>query len=508
MSLTPSLPKPSRQRRFNPPRTYAWLHWADGIALDVNGSVRKVPRRGGVGAVVAAVDRLGRPDVIFLCGPMPTGRDWARRWALSDAGDGRTRALPDGWAPHARSYWPRSGPPVLRYVGPDGRTLWLYLAESWFATADVEPGAGRDALATVARALRDELAGTPIQATPLATAQRAMERTIPDTVDLTPWPDVEADQVRAGSGQHRMEWIAAGELAQVVEVDMHLAYGALCRELGSGPPVHYPRWEPYARARWYVRFAVPVDWDRPYGLLPVVGARRNDPWRWPAGPGSTAETWADGWEVSVAMAQGWPVEVVGGVGVAPPAGPGAGDPLGKWARQLCALAGRLEAAGDDLAYRAVRSILLQGIGGLMGGPRRVTGLVALEAAGQVPADAIPGSRRRVGPAGEYVEWAEWAPSRRGDLSHPEWAARIWARERTRLLTHRDGTGVLGLPGAMVAGFGGDAIYLTGDPGWPYEGRPGQWRVKGVTPGPLTVAPGVGALDRFRALRKAADGPDT
>jgi hypothetical protein len=470
--------KASTSGRWYRRRPTAWLDWRTGRAVDVHGSDVKLPAGPAVGALLEQLERLGGPEgcpeVVYLTGPPPGGtRPKMRGWAWGESGRG-SKVLPDGWAP-GRHWWPDSGAPALRYRRPDGVEVSLLLAESWFGGADVSPRAGRDALHDLERMLSTGC-GAPILSTPVQTGLETLRRTV--RTDREPWPDDVQDMVRSTAGQHRMEMLP-GTYGQVVELDMKLAYSAVCWGLGAGPPVWYSEWDPAAGARWKVRFRA----QGPVGLLPVMD---RGTWAWPVD--GVHESWVDGSEVAVALRADWDVRIVEGVG---PSDRGA-DPLGPWSKMLGSIIHVYELAGDDLAYRAARAVLVQGIGGMVGRPQKVYRTLPEDQKAHVPADALGGSVRIVG---GHVTWAEMAPARRGDLAHPEWCAKIWGRTRARLLWKRDGTGVLNLPvDVEVAGYRGDALYLTGDPGWPYQGRPGQWRVKRVTPGPLEVR-NLGDYDR-------------
>ena len=85
---------------------------------------------------------------------------------------------------------------------------------------------------------------------------------------------------------------------------------------------------------------------------------------------------------------------------------------------------------------------------------------------------------------------------------PEWSAYVWAYCRV-LLTQR----LLSLPRAAILGVNTDAIYATIDPGWPDDGKPGQFRSKGRLSGPLPAPQTEDDLRRLKeqAERTAADG---
>jgi hypothetical protein len=483
-----------RRYRQYPRRDSAWFDWSTGggVTGGAGATVRpfKLAKRAPLSAILRSVSMPDVP-VVYLCGPLPGGArggiETLRAWAY--------RPLPEGWS-HGRHYWPDTGgAPVLRYRGPEGRRLDLHLASSWFGRQDVTPAGAVEAMGQVTRALDVHANHCPVLGTPVQTGLAAIDRLCGQT-DMTPWDEDFQAFVRTWSGQHRMEWVAPGrELPQVVEVDMTLAYGALAWGLGAGAPVEYPpEWfGRVARAWWTGSVTVPEDWARPYGLLPL--ATHAGAWEWPSTPGRTFWGLWGGSELAVAVEAGWQFRPEMGLG---PVDQRA-TPLDRWARTVCQLAHAAELAGERLAYQAYRAILVQGIGGLVARPAPIYGVTGDPQF--IPAEATPGSVHKIGP-GTWT-WSELVDARRGDLAHPEWAAAIWSRCRARLLAgpHTAGagsprTGVLSLPDDHVAGFRGDALYLTEDPGWPNDGRPGQWRVKSTMSGPVTFR-GLGELDRAR-----------
>lgn len=488
-------------------RDRAWYDWHTGRAVDAGGRGCALPKRASVRillermSVLALTGRFGHPDMVYVCGPMPgQSRDGMRRWAWGLSGAGG-RGLPEGWD-HGRHFWPVDGAPVLRYRRPAGPDVEVHFAESWGFGPDDTPEGCYHALTELGGRLAGRWRGAVVLGTPVLTGRYTMRRAVPDE-DRVVWEARTLERVRATAGQHRFEWLRpGGNVPAVAELDMRLAYGTLTANLGAGPEVWYGQdsFDPLARARWDISFRVPHDWPHPYGLLPVPDPGNRLLWSWPAEPGTEHSTWADGAEVAVALDAGWPVKVYAGVG---PERPQA-DPLGAWGKSIAGIALALKGAGEELAYRAARAVLVQGIGGLVGREQLVYRVLPFERAGDVPNDAIDAHR-----IDGHVTWAERAPSQAGDMTHPEWAAGIWGKCRARLLWKRDGTGALNLPDEDVLGFRGDCLYLARDPGWPDRGRPGEWRTKWSHPGPLEVRslPDYDALrHRERALeaRAAAD----
>jgi hypothetical protein len=468
----------------------------DGSAVDVGGVGRTVPKRSTVGVLLGRLANLGDPQVVYVCGPVPGGD--LRRWAWGLVGAGR-RDLPAGWT-HGKHYWPDgSGSPVLRYWrSGEGGGVEIHLASSWGWDHQVRPADGHRALGLLADELALHLRGAPIMGNPVLTGRYAMDRVVDS--DRTVWDATTLEKIRQTSGQGRFEWVGPrdGDVPGLVELDLRLAYGALTRSLGGGPERWYGQhsFDPNAKARWDIEFRVPRGWDRPYGLL---GVQNDDglTWSWPNRPGpKTWATWADSTEVSIALAQGWPVTVYAGVGPTDPAA----DPLRRWGETMCRIALRFQAAGETLAYEAARMVIVAGIGGLQGRPQLVYGVLPAADDHLIPPAAVPGTAR--GEDG-FVTWAELVESGAGDLCHPEWTARIWGKCRAALLWKHDGTGVLNLPadGPQPLGFRLDALYLTANPGWPDDGRQGRWRQKWARPGPARVH----TLGQYDELKRRARG---
>lgn len=127
--------------------------------------------------------------------------------------------------------------------------------------------------------------------------------------------------------------------------------------------------------------------ERPRHLEPRRPAARPAPapgdraWHYPAEPGTTFTTWAGGPEIHTALANPitpWKVEILDGIVWED------GKPLDDWAKKLketwTNLSAQAHFQGDaqqaraaHLASRAVRSILLYGIGSFAQRPRMVTG---------------------------------------------------------------------------------------------------------------------------------------
>lgn len=373
--------------------------------------------------------------------------------------------VPAGWRPADAGHWIKGAFPVLRYTDHYDRTVELHRAASWFGDDATTPAECEAAWRELERAVSVTFDEGALLDTPAATGRYLLLRSVPFSRS---WPCLSEDDqalVRATSGQGRTQVIPRGAetLPRLYRLDGRFMYSALCWGLGSGP-VQRDRlavFEPQRRGRYLVTATVPAGWEH-VGILPAIG---DDGWLYPAEPGQSFKTWADGCEVAIALRHGWGVKVherflldYDGTG-----------PLDTWATKLRRLRARDQA---PMLAGAWRRILLHGIGALHGRPRSNQHASTDES--DVPADAIgwhmQGDVHVWTTAGEAPTWAE--------MSHPEWSAAIWARCRARLLDGPQSTGVLHVDPAHVVGFRTDAVYLTEDPAWPDDGKEGRFRCTG------------------------------
>jgi hypothetical protein len=201
----------------------------------------------------------------------------------------------------------------------------------------------------------------------------------------------------------------------------------------------------------------------------------TDGWEWPAEPARTFAAWCDSAELHVALKAGWRCRIVDRLLYTD------ADPLSRWVTGIV----KARETATPLAGRAWRNILLTAIGALHGRPHRVTRQVPLHQS------HLAGSNRaRV--EGDWIVWDTDNPSPWPAMSHPEWSAGIWGRQRARLLSGPQQTGALHLTdGTDVVAFRTDALYVTGrQPAWEQadDGRPGRLTYRGGTTSPLP-APG-------------------
>jgi hypothetical protein len=284
----------------------------------------------------------------------------------------------------------------------------------------------------------------------------------------------------------------------VYAYDMMWAYVACCTGLVRGAMIHddEPLFDATVRGFYKVRFTVPADW-RHLGILRVNsddGITRHAP------TSGTHVCWCGWTEALLAREMGWRVEVLeriiwSGQGRAP---------LDTWRHKLMAIA----AQHPDYAP-AVRTIIIQTIGQFAArNGREVTHTVSNRAL--IPPDRTI-TARPVDPRDREGAWqyAFRLPLRPelAAVRHPEWAADVWARCRTRVLRYQQKggrgtvlreTGALTVPREHVLAIRQDALLLSARPAWE-SGSIGDFREVAFLPGPLP-APRTG--DDIERLRQA------
>src|SRR5690606_21657835 len=86
--------------------------------------------------------------------------------------------------------------------------------------------------------------------------------------------------------------------------------------------------------------------------------------------------------------------------------------------------------------------------------------------------------------GDKLVWTELTEPAWPEMAHPEWSAQVYGRARARLLSAPGGAGALGVERSELVAFRTDAIYMTTDPHWNDDGRPGRYRHVRTIPGPI------------------------
>ena len=404
--------------------------------------------------------------------------------------------------------------PVGRYAptaAPDSGMVEIRSIGEWFDADGADVATCRQAFTLLWQALRRHWDDVVLMGSPSQTGRDLWTRTIPTKGKWAGGYPVLSEELRgllhATGGQGRTELIlpprVPEQLPALVEYDRTFAYAKHLWKSPVGTPTRitaaaFAAMSEQEQAKalmscshWNVRVTVPAGWNH-VGLLPapVTGDRA---WVYPATPGATFTTWAGGAEVHLALSNHlmpWKVEILGGLVFED------GKPLDDWGKKLKAAwadltnlsklhADERQRTAAYLASRAVRSVLLFGLGGFAQRPRLVSGTT--------PAgEQLPAGVEILGQDGEVVTWQRQAGFSRDPNAHPEWAAYVWSGARAALLDmkYREGKEIVGYAGALhakpgsVVYFGTDGIALTERQPWPYRGEPGDYLLKGHLTGPV------------------------
>ncbi|MFE7581066.1 hypothetical protein ACFU5Y_05795 [Streptomyces gardneri] len=439
----------------------------------------------------------------------------------TDTGRGKDRMA--GHFVHPRN-------PVGRYQSDNGQHhVEIRSVGEWFDPEGADPTVVRDAFVLLWKALRTHWSDAVLMGSPSQTGRDLWTRTIPARGQHADGYPVLSEELRgllhATAGQGRTELITPPQvpdkLPALAEYDRTFAYAKHTWKSPVGTPKRitaatFASWSEkdqikalYGCGHWHVRVTVPDTWNH-VGILPAP-APGDRAWHYPAKPGTTFTTWAGGPEIHTALAnpiQPWHIEILDGLLWDD------GKPLDDWSKKLkeawSALAAQAGLHGDPnqrqaahLASRAVRSLLLYGIGSFAQRPRMVTGTTPRTMERDVPADA-----EIIGFTDEQITWQRTTGFTRDPNAHPEWAATIWSGARAALLSqrHRDDNtyaGALHTPPGSVVAFRTDAVYLTQRQAWPYHGQPGDYLHKGHLTGPLTAPTTEDELLTLRDAGRAA-----
>ncbi|MGW0817004.1 hypothetical protein ACWD00_27810 [Streptomyces viridiviolaceus] len=439
----------------------------------------------------------------------------------TDTGRGRDRMA--GHFVHARH-------PVGRYQRENSDShVEVRSVGEWFDVDGDDPATVRDAFVLLWQALRRHWPDAVLMGSPSQTGRDLWTRTIPARGQYAEGFPVLSEELRgllhATAGQGRNELIVPPrvpeQLPQLVEYDRTFAYAKHTWKSPVGTPrritaATFAAWSEkeqtralYGCGHWQVRVTVPDTWNH-VGLLPAP-APGDRAWHYPATPGTTFTTWAGGPEIHTALTNPihpWKIEILDGILWDD------GKPLDDWAKKLketwTNLSAQAHFQGDaqqaraaHLASRAVRSILLYGIGSFAQRPRMVTGTTPRTMERDVPPDA-----EIIGFDNELITWQKPTGFARDPNAHPEWAAAIWSGARAALLTqrHRDDdthAGALHTPPGTVVAFRTDALYLTQPHTWPYHHQPGDYLLRGLLTGPVTAPTSEEELLTLRNAGRAA-----
>ncbi|WP_351233247.1 Mucin-19 [Streptomyces sp. NPDC002133] len=507
-------------------RQMAFLDTATGVLVWQAGTVTVDLGRASVAEILTAVYATVPADVerIYITAGDPWHQNAARHQWLKDAvAEWLNGPLPEGWQVESSRgkdrqaghlVHPRN--PVGRWQrGPDQHTEIRSVGE-WFDPAGADPATVRAAFVELWKALRRHWDDVVLMGSPSQTGRDLWSRTIPAKAGAK-WADgypVMSQEIRgllhATAGQGRTELISPPRVPERVpgwyEVDRTFAYAKHTWSSGVGVPQRVTAAAfasmsekeqadaLFSPSHWQVRVTIPKDWNH-VGLLPAPAPGERS-WHYPYEGGRTFVTWAGGAEVNLALRnpiQPWRIEILDGLLWEK------GDPLKGWSNKLKDAWQSLRALGEihgderqrqaaRLASRAVRAILLYGIGTFAQRPRITTGSLELGAGGEVP--EIPDGARLTGISDTHVTWERNAGFARDQYAHPEWAAGVWSAARAALLSAGTGTkdpatgkpvkaGALHLPAGSILAFRTDAIYSSVRPEWPYQGEPGDYLLKGA-----------------------------
>ncbi|MGW4784913.1 Mucin-19 [Streptomyces sp. NPDC004230] len=522
-------------------RQMAFLDTATGVVVWQGGKARLELGRASVAEILTAVYGTVPATIerIYVTGGDPWHRNAARHKILKDAvAEWLNGPLPEGWRvessrgrDHQAGHLVHPRHPVGRWQrGKDQHTEIRSVGE-WFDPEGADPEVVRQAFVELWKALHKHWKDVVLMGSPSQTGRDLWTRTIPEKAGAK-WADgypVMSQEIRgllhATAGQGRTELVSPPRVPAKApgwfELDRTFAYARHCWSSGVGVPrrmtaaafASLSEAEQtsalYAPSHWQVRVTVPEGWDH-VGLLPAAAPGERS-WHYPFEPGTTFTTWAGGAEINVALRNPimpWRIEVLDGLVWEK------GDALKGWATKLKEAWAYLQswsvAEADEgmrlayrLASRAVRSILLYGIGTFAQRPKITTGSVELQADGSTP--EIPDGARITGITDTHVTWERNAGFARDPNAHPEWAAGVWSAARAALLSTTQSVvldrnektgqvkvgkgvaaGALHLPAGSILAFRTDAIYTSVRPDWPYSGQPGDYLLKGALDWEQTV----------------------
>lgn len=530
-SKRPTFTQQARQMAFLDTDTGVLVHRDQTVRLDLGAASAGEILTAVYATVPASVER------IYVTAGDPWHRDASRFPFLRDAVAAWLNApTPGDWKVESSRGRDRLAGHLVHPRNPVGR--WqrgdqhaeIRSVGEWFDPAGAHPATVRDAFVLLWKALREHWSDVTVMGSPSQTGRDLWSRTIPAKAGSR-WAEgypVMSEEIRgllhATAGQGRTELLTPPrvpqQLPQITELDRTFAYAKHTWASGVGAPrrisaqafAAMPEKEQtnalFAPSHWQIRVTVPEGWEH-VGLLPAP-APGDRAWHYPAEGGRTFTTWAGGAEVNLALRNPlmpWRVEILDGLLWE------SGTPLRDWSSKLKDAWGSLRAIaaahGDEgqrtaahLASRAVRAIMLYGIGGFAQRPRTTTASVPVGREQDIPAGA-----QIIGADATTITWQRNAGFSRDPYAHPEWAAGVWSGARAALLSTRMreddvSVGALHLPPSSVVAFRTDAIYTTATVDWPYHSRPGDYLVKGHLPMPITAPANEEELLTLQSLGRA------
>ncbi|MFG2994529.1 hypothetical protein ACGFZK_35410 [Streptomyces sp. NPDC048257] len=524
-------------------RSTVFLDAATGTLVHRDRILQLALGHGSVGEILTAVFHAVPEGVerIYITAGDPWHRDTDRHPYLKDAVAAWLNAPAPGWRTDTgrgkdrlAGHFVHPRNPVGRYQRDNSEQhVEIRSAGEWFDTTDIAPAIVRDAFVLLWTTLRAHWPDAVIMGSPSQTGRDLWTRTIPERGQFADGYPVLSEELRgllhATAGQGRTELITPPrvpeQLSALVEYDRTFAYAKHTWKSGVGTPrrvtaTTFATWSEkdqtkalFGCGHWHVRVTVPTGWNH-VGILPAP-APGDRAWHYPSTPGTTFTTWAGGPEIYTALAnpiQPWKIEILDGLLFDD------GKPLDDWSKKLkeawSRLAAQAQLHGDPaqrtaahLASRAVRAILLYGIGSFAQRPRMVTGTTPRTMERDVPTDA-----EIIAFDHDHITWQRPTGFARDPYAHPEWAAGIWSGARAALLSQRmraDNTFVGALhtqPGSVVA-FRTDALYLTAPQNWPHHNQPGDYLNKGHLTGPIPAPTTEDELLTLRDAGRAALTPN-
>lgn len=518
------------------PLRMMWLDFKTGKGVDSDGrSVMPIIRgRRKTPTLADLLDTAanGNADWIMATGTVPKLEDDKPHYFAVET---------PGWR-HGQ-HW-LDDEPTGRYQNElTGQKVEISLARSWFGDLPLTPSQTREAWNGVRYFLNraDKQMVTPLKS-PGATGAYLWAYGLNRNFDPEPVEGFIAEQIHATSGQHHIDFLVSGpnvskhpdviplidpKKTPTIETFAHsdgrFMYASLCKELGVGPARELRRQEaadllrdnPYAKARYRVKFTVPDTWQH-VGILGVQSPEDRESWYYPNRPGATGETWADATEIHLAGKYGWGIDPLEAVQFTEKA-----RPLDTFAERITRVREQVESSQnvDPILVKAVtaalRNVLLHGIGRFASRGRLT--MYTVDRIDDVPLD----SRDTMREVGDKIAYRRRAEMSKQQLSfyHPELAAQVWGFGRARVLESpsalgRATAGALHVDPRTLMAIEGDAIYTTETPAWSLptaygggdDGQAGRIRLQGLITGTMKTPTSKRQRDIYKK-RAAAAGPD-
>ncbi|MGG1909866.1 hypothetical protein AB1285_23190 [Microbacterium sp. NRRL B-14842] len=270
--------------------------------------------------------------------------------------------------------------------------------------------------------------------------------------------------------------------------------------------------DPYARARFHVRFRVPQGWNH-VGLLGVKHLDVREGWFLSEPPGAVHDTWADGSEIHVALKHGWEIRPHEAVVFRK------AKPLDTFTERMTRARERVQLQDEmhpDLrraVLAALRNIMLHSIGAFAAAGRDETRVAAS------PDDVPPELQGQDAATGQPLDLSHpVAPERPHPKLLPPGARRPGLGSRTRSrpprpqLPRRLHSGALTVDPSTLIGIQGDAIYTTKLPAWSLpdrfigggdDGKTGRLRLQGYLNGSFITPETLRQRDALKARAERA-----